>query len=138
MMMIRPQPRFFIAGTAARVHRSVDHRLPGAVADLLERPADLADDPAGRVDQDVDRADGREKAGHGGRVGQVGGDHRRPVQGRRLLVDPVNLGSVRRQGRRDRGPDPVGGPGDDRHPACQCHIQALRFHFPRPLVRAPA
>jgi hypothetical protein len=99
----------------------VDHRPPSVVGDLVERAADLADDPAGRVDQDVHRSDGGEEGGNGDRVGQVHGGHRRPVQAHGSLVDPVNLGPVRREGVRDRQPDPVGGPSNDRDPACQPH-----------------
>ena len=111
--MIRPHRRCFIAGTTARVHKNAVVRFALTTAcqsssrHLLKRAADLADDPAGGVDQDVDRADGAEVVPDGGRVGKVSG--RQPtVEGDGLFVDPVHLRSVRRQGVRDRGADPRG------------------------------
>jgi hypothetical protein len=59
------------------------------------------------VDQDVDRAHGREELPYGARDGQVDG----------VLVDPADLGSLAGQRVGDAGSDAVGGAGDDRDPA---------------------
>ena len=63
----------------------VDDGPPVVVRDLLERSADLPDDAAGVVDQDVDRADALDERGDLLAVGDVDG----------VLVDPVHGRAVR-------------------------------------------
>ncbi len=121
--MIRPQPRCFHRrhDRAGAVERGgqvrVDHRVPVVIGHLLQRVADLADDPAGGVDQDVHRADGvKETAAHGG----LGGSGRRCPCRRR--------GPSRRRAQSASAiavPIPWAAAGDDRHPACQSLLVRL-------------
>ena len=102
----------------------VDDLAPVVVGNLLQRMADLAADPAGVVDQDVDGADAGEEVPHGGGVGQVGA----------VLVDLVHVRAVAAERVGDGGADAVRGAGDDRDLACQyCRAsQSCRHgaHFP--------
>jgi len=95
--------------------------VPGVIGHLLERVADLPDDPACRVHQDVHRTEGGEEVADGGLIGKVSRAQRCPVQGHRLLVDPVDARPVGRERVRDRAADPVGGASDHRGLACQRH-----------------
>jgi hypothetical protein len=80
MMTMRPAPLHRGDGRARAQEggRQVrgEHRLPVLRWHVLKRAADLADYPAGGVDQDVNRADGGEEVRDGDRVGEVRGRQR--------------------------------------------------------------
>ena len=105
--------------TKVLVRFVLDDHAPVVVGDVLERAADLPDDAAGVVDEDVDGADPGDE-----RVDLVGVGH---VDG--VLVAPVDGGPVLCERARDRGADPVRRAGDDRDPS-----REVGAHAPPPVV----
>ena len=87
----------------------VDDRAPVVVCDLLERAADLSDDAARIVDEDVDGADPFDERRDPAGVRDVDG----------VAVDTVHGCAVTLERGRDRGADAVRRAGDKRRAAAQ-------------------
>src|SRR6266550_1179724 len=105
----------------------VDDGLPVLVGDLLEWTADLPDDAAGVVDEDVDWADLLDERGHLRAIGDVD----------RVLVHAVHRRAVALERRRDRRADPLRSPRDERGASPQVRHATSRSRSGRALPRRP-
>src|SRR6202007_1927577 len=100
----------------------VNDCTPVVVGDLLQRTANLPDDSAGVVDQDVDAAEPGEEVPYLVGTGEVGG----------VLVDTMHDGSLVAECLSDGGADAVRCAGHDRRLAGQAGRWLLRSHFAHP------